>query len=247
MNDKKPFLKDLTNLSPGRLIRLVISLVVVGWIGWRIYNVFATASFGPDTWTRLIVSGLILGGMYALIAIGYTLVYGILFMINFAHGEVMMIGAFSGYFVFEAFKAWPMPTPDNPNLNFLNANPILSILIAFLAGMTMSALAGYFLEKNCLPPVARRTTACSAHQCNRRINLFTKCGAAPVWSSTSGLSEPGFPMARHRLDAAHWRHRGHDHLHRCIFLYPLCSPNDWPVYTGSTHPVRTIHAGCCSG
>ena len=39
--------------------------------------------------------------MYALIAIGYTLVYGILFMINFAHGEVMMLGAFGGYFVFE--------------------------------------------------------------------------------------------------------------------------------------------------
>ena len=153
MNDKKPFLKDLSSLSTGQLIRFVISIIVVGWIGWRVYNVFAGASFGADTWTRLIVSGLILGGMYALIAIGYTLVYGILFMINFAHGEVMMIGAFGGYFVFEAFKAWPMPTPDNPNMNFLNANPIISILIAFLVGMSLAALSGYFLERIAYRPL----------------------------------------------------------------------------------------------
>lgn len=153
MKDKKPFLKDLSSLSTGQLIRFVISLLVVGWIGWRVYNVFAGAAFGADTWTRLIVSGLILGGMYALIAIGYTLVYGILFMINFAHGEVMMIGAFSGYFVFEAFKAWPMPTPDNPNMNFLNANPVLSILVAFLVGMFLSALSGYFLERIAYRPL----------------------------------------------------------------------------------------------
>lgn len=153
MNNKKPFLKDLSSLSPGQLIRLVISILVVGWIGWRVYNVLANATFGVDTWTRLIVTGLILGGMYALIAIGYTLVYGILFMINFAHGEIMMIGAFGGYFVFEALNALPMPTPDDPRLNFLNAQPILSIILAFLVGMSLSALSGYFLEKIAYRPL----------------------------------------------------------------------------------------------
>lgn len=50
------------------------------------------------SWSQLFVQGIIRGGVYALVALGYTLVYGILFMINFAHGEVMMFGAYSGYF-----------------------------------------------------------------------------------------------------------------------------------------------------
>ncbi|NIV29128.1 MAG: branched-chain amino acid ABC transporter permease, partial [Anaerolineae bacterium] len=44
--------------------------------------------YGPDTWLRFAISGIILGSVYAVIALGYTLVYGILFMINFAHGDV---------------------------------------------------------------------------------------------------------------------------------------------------------------
>ena len=45
-----------------------------------------------------IVNGFSLGSMYALIAIGYTMVYGVLRLINFAHGDIMMVGAFLGYF-----------------------------------------------------------------------------------------------------------------------------------------------------
>ncbi len=44
------------------------------------------------------VNGFSLGSMYALIAIGYTMVYGVLRLINFAHGDIMMVGAFLGYF-----------------------------------------------------------------------------------------------------------------------------------------------------
>ena len=50
------------------------------------------------TWVTLFINGTIQGGVYALIALGYTLVYGILFMINFAHGEIMMFGAYGGFF-----------------------------------------------------------------------------------------------------------------------------------------------------
>jgi branched-chain amino acid transport system permease protein len=42
-----------------------------------------------------LVNGITIGGVYALIALGYTMVYGILFMLNFAHGEVYMIGGFT--------------------------------------------------------------------------------------------------------------------------------------------------------
>ena len=105
-------------------------------------------AYGSDTWARLIISGLILGSVYALIAIGYTLVYGILRMINFAHGDVMMVGAFGGYFVFEALKAIPVG-----NRSFLDANPILSVIAAFLAGAAIAALTGYFLEKIAYRPL----------------------------------------------------------------------------------------------
>jgi branched-chain amino acid transport system permease protein len=47
-----------------------------------------------------VVNGMSLGGMYALIAIGYTMVYGVLRLINFAHADVMMVGAFSTLFFF---------------------------------------------------------------------------------------------------------------------------------------------------
>src|SRR4029434_7330650 len=46
-----------------------------------------------DTFIQQIINGLVLGSMYALIALGYTMVYGILNLINFAHGDVLMVGA----------------------------------------------------------------------------------------------------------------------------------------------------------
>ena len=54
------------------------------------------------------VNGLSLGSIYALIALGYTMVYGIVKLINFAHGDVMMIGAYAGYFVLVALGATPL-------------------------------------------------------------------------------------------------------------------------------------------
>jgi branched-chain amino acid transport system permease protein len=121
---------------------------------YRIFVVFIqTPSYGADTWARFIIAGLILGSVYALIAIGYTLVYGILRMINFAHGDVMMVGAFGGFFVFEALKAIPAPTAANPQSTFLNTNPVLSVVIAFLVGAFIAALVGYFLEKIAYRPL----------------------------------------------------------------------------------------------
>lgn len=126
-----------------------------GWfiillIAWRIYDVvFAKAPYGPETWVRLGISGVILGGVYALVAIGYTLVYGILFMINFAHGEVMMVGTFTGYFVFELLKT----LPGGGDLNFLNTHPFLSVLLAFIVGMSVASTLGFFLEKIAYRPL----------------------------------------------------------------------------------------------
>jgi branched-chain amino acid transport system permease protein len=134
--------------------RWVIGVLVAALLIWRLYVVIITgAEYGADTWLRFAVSGLILGGMYALIAIGYTLVYGILFMINFAHGEVMMLGAFGGYFVFEILNVIPAGSASDPNLSFLNAQPIISVILAFLVGCTIASVSGFYLERIAYRPL----------------------------------------------------------------------------------------------
>ncbi len=142
------------SLKTSKIVRLVLGILIAAWLAWRIIDVvFIQAEYNLDTWVRFAITGLILGGMYALIAIGYTLVYGILSMINFAHGEVMMIGAFGGYFVFEILKQVPAPTAADPELVYLNAHPLISVVLAFIIGMVIAALAGYFLEKIAYRPL----------------------------------------------------------------------------------------------
>lgn len=153
-----------------RYVRTFVGILISIFLLWRVYNVvILQQDFGADTWVRFGLSGLILGGMYALIAIGYTLVYGIMFMINFAHGEVMMLGAFGGFFTFEALRFIPAPTAANPELNFLNAYPFLSVLLAFVVGITISALSGFFLEKIAYGPLRKAP---------RLILLITAIGAS---------------------------------------------------------------------
>jgi branched-chain amino acid transport system permease protein len=157
-------------LRLSRYIRPVIGVLIAVFLVWRLFNVIVVEhNFSSDTWVRFGLSGLILGGMYALIAIGYTLVYGIMFMINFAHGEVMMLGAFGGYFTFEILRFIPTPTMDNPELTFLNAHPIISVFLAFLVGILISASAGYFLEKIAYRPLRKAP---------RLILLITAIGAS---------------------------------------------------------------------
>ena len=166
-------------LTPGLILRFLVGLIVIIYLLWRIFKtVFSEGTYGPDTWMRFLISGLVIGGMYALIAIGYTLVYGILFMINFAHGEVMMLGTFAGYFVLEALASLPMPTEANPDLNFLNAQPIISLILTFLVGASFSALMGYLLEKIAYRPLRRAP---------RLIPLISAIGASMFLQNAAQL------------------------------------------------------------
>ena len=58
-----------------------------------------------DVLLQQIINGLVLGSMYALIALGYTMVYGIIQLINFAHGEVLMVGALTAWSVIGMMQA----------------------------------------------------------------------------------------------------------------------------------------------
>jgi branched-chain amino acid transport system permease protein len=171
--------QNISKIKLSKFLRPLITFLISSFLLYRIYEVvFIRQQFTPDIWVRFAISGLILGGMYALIAIGYTLVYGIMFMINFAHGEVMMLGAFGGYFIFELFNFIPTPTVADPELTFLNSQPILSIILAFVAGVTVSGLSGYFLEKIAYRPLRKAP---------RLILLITAIGASTALQNLAML------------------------------------------------------------
>ena len=64
-----------------------------------------------DIFLQQLVNGLTLGSVYAVVALGYTMVYGIIQLINFAHGEVVMIGALTAYSVIVALTGAHVPLP----------------------------------------------------------------------------------------------------------------------------------------
>ncbi len=79
---------------------LVLAIIII-LIGLRILYLSSTYErFNAAYFTRAFADAFMLGSLYALIALGYTLVYGIIRLINFAHGEVFMVGAFVTYFLF---------------------------------------------------------------------------------------------------------------------------------------------------
>ncbi|RQO55272.1 branched-chain amino acid ABC transporter permease, partial [Paucibacter sp. KBW04] len=62
-----------------------------------------------ETFLQQIINGLVLGSMYALVALGYTMVYGIINLINFAHGEILMVGALVSWTVVSALSDSGLP------------------------------------------------------------------------------------------------------------------------------------------
>ncbi len=90
-----------------------------------------------------LVNGLSLGTIYALIALGYTMVYGVLKLINFAHGDVYMVGAFAGYYL-----AGALGVPQRPTL--------LSAALVTLGAMAVCGALGYLIERLAYRPLRSR-------------------------------------------------------------------------------------------
>lgn len=87
------------------------------------------------TFFQQLINGISVGSMYALIAIGYTMVYGVLRLINFAHGEIMMVGAFTAYVVLDAF-----------GMSLASAS-LIAIGVAILTGVLTDKIAYKPLRK----------------------------------------------------------------------------------------------------
>lgn len=93
-----------------------------------------------EYYIQQIINGLSVGSIYALIALGYTMVYGIIKLINFAHGDVFMVGAFAGLYIAKGLEQYNLP-------------PVVVFLIALVFSMAFSAILGMVIERIAYRPL----------------------------------------------------------------------------------------------
>ncbi|MCG3189055.1 MAG: High-affinity branched-chain amino acid transport system permease protein LivH [Burkholderiaceae bacterium] len=93
-----------------------------------------------DIFLQQIINGLVLGSVYALVALGYTMVYGIINLINFAHGEVLMVGALTSWTVIQLLADSALPG-------------WLKLLISLIAAIVVCAVLNYAIEKVAYRPL----------------------------------------------------------------------------------------------
>lgn len=134
-----------------------------------IWGTVAKIFFGQGTqysaaaWLDFLIAGLAQGSLYALIALGYTLVYGVLFMINFAHGEFFMSGTMTA----TIFVAIPLARQG-----YLESNPFLSMGAIMLTAMVISVAVALLTERVAYRPLRRAP---------RLVPLITAIGASFFW------------------------------------------------------------------
>ncbi|PJF48643.1 MAG: branched-chain amino acid ABC transporter permease [Candidatus Thermofonsia Clade 3 bacterium] len=129
-----------------RWIARAIALLICALVVARAITVSLAESYPLTFWASQLVNGLVLGGVYALVALGYTLVYGILLMINFAHGEVMMIGGVAGFFALQLAQA----------LGWMRGPAglvVVALLIVMGIGMVGAMFTGVALERIAYRPL----------------------------------------------------------------------------------------------
>ncbi|MBN1485273.1 MAG: branched-chain amino acid ABC transporter permease [Chloroflexia bacterium] len=145
---------DLTSIVVWSLGLAILIVAVGGTI-----STLRAGQYSAEEWASFFIFGLAQGGVYALIALGYTMVYGILFMINFAHGEVFMSGPYIGYFLIRAMEG----------SGFLEAHPVWSLLFVSITAMAVSTLLAILLERVAYRPLRKAP---------RLVPLITAIGAS---------------------------------------------------------------------
>ncbi len=117
-----------------------------------------------------LITGLGLGSVYALIALGYSMVYGIAKMLNFAHGDIIMVGAYTAFFALSRFN--------------------LPVAAAVLLSVAVCVVLGVVIEKLAYKPL-RQATSLSVLITAIGVSYFLQNGAQLIWSSNTKM----FPAA----------------------------------------------------
>src|SRR2546427_1943055 len=117
-----------------------------------------------------LINGIQIGSVYALIAVGYTMVYGVLRFINFAHGDVYMLGAFFGSFAVAAFASHHVP-------------PLVQGVGGLLIAMIACAIIGVIIERSAYKPV-RASGRMTALITAIGVSLLLENGAQAAFGAT---------------------------------------------------------------
>ena len=120
-----------------------------------------------DIFLQQLVNGLVLGSIYALVALGYTMVYGILGLINFAHGDIVMIGALTALTVAQALAAMGLPAP-------------LVLLLSALAAVLVCVALGVSIERVAYRPL-RRAPRLAPLITAIGVSILLQYSAALIW------------------------------------------------------------------
>jgi len=147
---------------------------------------FDVATFSQQFWDNTI-EGLAQGSIYALVALGYTLVYGVLKLINFAHSEVFIVGAYGVYFTFFDLGFRPGPTPE-----LAIGELIANLLLACVVAMVVSGVTAVALERVAYRPLRRKGAP-------RLVFLITAIGASFVIQQLLFIWRGGNPEPAIRL------------------------------------------------
>lgn len=142
-----------------------------------ISSLFVLAGIDFSTLPQQLVNGLQLGAIYALIALGYTMVYGVLKLINFAHGEVFMVGAYVALFMSWGLGFAPDAT-KNPAAN------VWFLVLMLLASMVLCAALGVFIERFAYRPMRNNS---------RIASLITAIGVSMLLQFGGALFLPVSP------------------------------------------------------
>jgi branched-chain amino acid transport system permease protein len=119
---------------------LRIGMLVI--VGGGTIGTLLKGTYSSTQWVDFFMFGLTIGGIYALIALGYTMVYGILRLINFAHGDIMMTGAFSAFFLARSFD----------RSGILDEYPVLAMTGIMLLSMAVCTATALIVERICYRP-----------------------------------------------------------------------------------------------
>jgi branched-chain amino acid transport system permease protein len=166
----------LTDLFIWLIGLAIAALVIVGTI-----STLKQGQYPGNVWLDLTIKGLALGGVYALIAMGYTMVYGILKMINFAHSEIFMSGPFTAVFVAKALS----------KAGFLDKQPVIGLAIILVVSAGTATLLAILLERIAYRPLRNAP---------RLVPLITAIGASfflmYVFRGLFGSGTFGYPAIK---------------------------------------------------
>ncbi|MDH3309718.1 MAG: branched-chain amino acid ABC transporter permease [Gammaproteobacteria bacterium] len=143
-----------------------------------------------DIFTQQLINGLVLGSIYALVALGYTMVYGILELINFAHGEVTMFGAMICLAVIGAITA-----------TGTDANGLLIVALGLSAAISVCTVLGFLIERVAYRPL-RRAPRLAALITAIGMSIVLQNAAMLIWGKQYITFPPLLPLVRYDIGGA---------------------------------------------